>query len=332
MTLVFSTTKGMSAMTMALAHSRGWLDYEERVAAYWPEFAQAGKERTTVRHLLSPGGALRLRRSGPGSIADLDRLAGIMERQRPAWEPGERQAYHAISLGFYEGDSSAGWTRSTAPSASSSATRSRPARAGVLHPPAGVDARLAPRATHPAQPAADAGRPAIGRSCSTLSTPGRCSTARSSRIPGRWCPSIATESMPGSWRSLRRRRGHGPSHRPGLRRLRQRTAGSWGCGPRRSRRCRRPQSRRRRGFYDACFKGEVQFSLGFMKPTPIWPSVVPRHSEPRARAARSGMRNRRRALATGTSRTASAPSRTATPATWWQDGPTTVSSEVPVLH
>ena len=27
-----------------------------------------------------------------------------MARQRPAWEPGERQAYHAISLGFYEGE------------------------------------------------------------------------------------------------------------------------------------------------------------------------------------------------------------------------------------
>jgi CubicO group peptidase (beta-lactamase class C family) len=37
-------------------------------------------------------------------VADLDRLAGIMARQRPVWEPGERQAYHAISLGFYEGE------------------------------------------------------------------------------------------------------------------------------------------------------------------------------------------------------------------------------------
>ena len=106
MVLVFSTTKGLSAMAMALAHSRGWLDYEERVATYWPEFAQAGKERTTVRQLLGHQAGLfgfdeRVDRA---VIADLDRLAGIMERQRPAWEPGERQAYHAISLGFYEGE------------------------------------------------------------------------------------------------------------------------------------------------------------------------------------------------------------------------------------
>ena len=39
-------------MTLAIAHSRGWLDYEERVAAYWPEFAQHGKEKITVRQLL----------------------------------------------------------------------------------------------------------------------------------------------------------------------------------------------------------------------------------------------------------------------------------------
>ena len=37
-------------------------------------------------------------------IADLDRLAAVLARQGPAWPPGTRQAYHAISLGFYEGE------------------------------------------------------------------------------------------------------------------------------------------------------------------------------------------------------------------------------------
>src|SRR5688500_11780419 len=53
MVVVHSATKGLSAMTLALAHSRGWLDYDERVATYWPEFAQKGKEKTTVRQLLA---------------------------------------------------------------------------------------------------------------------------------------------------------------------------------------------------------------------------------------------------------------------------------------
>ncbi len=53
MVVVHSATKGLAAMTLAIAHSRGWLDYEERVCAYWPEFAQQGKERITVRQLLA---------------------------------------------------------------------------------------------------------------------------------------------------------------------------------------------------------------------------------------------------------------------------------------
>ena len=53
MVIVHSATKGLAAMTLALAHSRGWLDYEERVCTYWPEFAQQGKERITVRQLLA---------------------------------------------------------------------------------------------------------------------------------------------------------------------------------------------------------------------------------------------------------------------------------------
>lgn len=53
MALVHSATKGMAGLAVALAHSRSLVDYDERVSAYWPEFAQEGKERTTVRQLLS---------------------------------------------------------------------------------------------------------------------------------------------------------------------------------------------------------------------------------------------------------------------------------------
>ena len=106
MVVVHSTTKGLSAMVMALAHSRDWLDYDERVVTYWPEFAQNGKDRITIRQLLAHQAGLFAfdERVDREVIADLDRLADVMARQRPAWEPGERQAYHAISLGFYEGE------------------------------------------------------------------------------------------------------------------------------------------------------------------------------------------------------------------------------------
>jgi CubicO group peptidase (beta-lactamase class C family) len=106
MVVIHSATKGLAAMTLAIAHSRGWLDYEERVAKYWPEFAQNGKEAITVRQLLGHQAGLfafdePVDRS---TVADPDRLAAVMARHRPAWEPGTRQAYHGLTLGFYEGE------------------------------------------------------------------------------------------------------------------------------------------------------------------------------------------------------------------------------------
>src|SRR5512143_1417283 len=106
MILVHSTTKGLSAMTLALAHSRGWLDYDSPMCRYWPEFAQNGKERITIRQLLAHQAGLFAfdEPMDRAVFADLDRLAVVLARQKPAWEPGTRQAYHAISLGFYEGE------------------------------------------------------------------------------------------------------------------------------------------------------------------------------------------------------------------------------------
>jgi CubicO group peptidase (beta-lactamase class C family) len=106
MVIVFSATKGLAAMTLAIAHSRGWLDYEERVCAYWAEFAQQGKERITVRQLLAhQAGLYALDQPIDRSVvANPDRLAIVLAGQKPAWEPGTRQAYHAITLGFYEAE------------------------------------------------------------------------------------------------------------------------------------------------------------------------------------------------------------------------------------
>jgi len=106
MVLVYSATKGLAAMTLAVAHSRGLLDYEQRVCTYWPEFAQQGKETITVRQLLAhQAGLFAFDEPVDRSVvADLDRLAVVLARQKPAWAPGTRQAYHAITLGFYESE------------------------------------------------------------------------------------------------------------------------------------------------------------------------------------------------------------------------------------
>lgn len=104
--LVFSVSKGMCGMALAIAHSRGYLDYEERVATYWPEFAQQGKEKVTVRQLLSHQAGLSVvdERLSRKVLADLDATAAAVAKQKPAWEPGTRIGYHVVSLGFYENE------------------------------------------------------------------------------------------------------------------------------------------------------------------------------------------------------------------------------------
>jgi CubicO group peptidase (beta-lactamase class C family) len=103
---VFSTTKGMSSVALAVAHSRGLLEYDAPVATYWPEFAQNGKDRVAVRQLLAHQAGLAAV-DAPITLQtarDLDALAVAIGPQRPAWEPGTRHGYHGMTIGFYEGE------------------------------------------------------------------------------------------------------------------------------------------------------------------------------------------------------------------------------------
>jgi CubicO group peptidase (beta-lactamase class C family) len=104
--MVFSSTKGMSSTAIPIAHSRGWIDVEEPVATYWPEFAEHGKAAITVRQLMSHQAGLAVldRKLSLDDIRDPDRLAAILAAQRPSWEPGTRHGYHAVTLGFYESE------------------------------------------------------------------------------------------------------------------------------------------------------------------------------------------------------------------------------------
>jgi CubicO group peptidase (beta-lactamase class C family) len=104
--VVFSTTKGMAAMAMALAHSRGLFNLDEAVARYWPEFAQAGKASITVRQLLAHQAGLAAvdETIDARKMADLDLMARILARQKPAWAPGTRHGYHGLSVGWYQNE------------------------------------------------------------------------------------------------------------------------------------------------------------------------------------------------------------------------------------
>ena len=103
---VWSTTKGVCAIAIATLVDRGVVAYDTDVASIWPEFAQAGKERTTLAHLLShqaglPGFA------APTALADQCDWAGCCAKlaaQAPAWPPGTATSYHAVTYGWLVGE------------------------------------------------------------------------------------------------------------------------------------------------------------------------------------------------------------------------------------
>jgi CubicO group peptidase (beta-lactamase class C family) len=103
---MFSTTKGVSALAVAHAVSTGLLDYDARVCDYWPEFAQQGKETVTVRQLLAHQAGLCALDPNPTlqDVADPERLSPILASQKPAWRPGTRHGYHAITIGWYQSE------------------------------------------------------------------------------------------------------------------------------------------------------------------------------------------------------------------------------------
>ena len=49
---IFSSTKSLTAICTACLVDRGLIDYDEKVAKYWPEFAQKGKEDIKICDVL----------------------------------------------------------------------------------------------------------------------------------------------------------------------------------------------------------------------------------------------------------------------------------------
>ena len=103
----FSTTKGVAATLLHIYADRGLVDYDAKVAEYWPEFAQAGKADITVRHVLShQSGLYHIRQmiDHIDRMMDWDHMIEAIERTMPAHAPGERTGYHGLTFGFLVGE------------------------------------------------------------------------------------------------------------------------------------------------------------------------------------------------------------------------------------
>ena len=277
MVVVHSATKGLAAMTLAIAHSRGWLDYEERVAHYWPEFAQQGKERITIRQLLAHQAGLfaidePVDRS---TVADLDRLAVVLARQKPRWQPGTRQAYHALTLGFYEGE----LLRRIDPQHRSLGRFFQDEIASPLGldlylrlPETIPNARLAtiapPRRTEmllnfPLRLTMDAMNPRSNIYRALVINPGTAVYFDEQRVYARNLE-VPSGNAVGTAPAIARAYSVFATGGRELG-LRKETLDLLAA----------PAIPPTRGFYDECLKGEAQFSLGFMKPCPTWPFGSP---------------------------------------------------------
>jgi CubicO group peptidase (beta-lactamase class C family) len=104
--VVFSCTKGASALCAHMAADRGRLDLDAPVTRYWPEFGQAGKEQAVVSMMLDhsvglPGLREKLK---DGAYYDYDYMVGMLERETPFWRPGTRNGYHGVTSAWTVGE------------------------------------------------------------------------------------------------------------------------------------------------------------------------------------------------------------------------------------
>jgi len=104
--MIFSSTKGATALSAHVLAARGKLELDRPVSRYWPEFAGAGKEDISVGMLLNHrAGLAAIDEPLPIEAAyEWETMTGALERQAPNWEPGKAHGYHAFTFGWLVGE------------------------------------------------------------------------------------------------------------------------------------------------------------------------------------------------------------------------------------
>jgi CubicO group peptidase (beta-lactamase class C family) len=104
--VVFSTTKGIASLAVAMCVEEGLLDYSATVATYWPEFAAKGKENITVAQLLSHRAGLYTV-DGPITLEEAlhwDTVTQRLANTAPRFDVNSTHGYHAITFGWLAGE------------------------------------------------------------------------------------------------------------------------------------------------------------------------------------------------------------------------------------
>ncbi|MBV9672850.1 MAG: beta-lactamase family protein [Verrucomicrobia bacterium] len=98
--LIWSATKGLASACLIDAAFKNQIDFNRRVVDFWPEYGQAGKQETTLRHVLSHQAGQPALRDPTISILDYELVIAQLENQQPFWKPGTAHGYHARTFGF----------------------------------------------------------------------------------------------------------------------------------------------------------------------------------------------------------------------------------------
>jgi CubicO group peptidase (beta-lactamase class C family) len=103
---VYSTSKGISALVLAMATEALPAGYETPVAEIWPEFAAAGKGAVTIGEVAShqaglPGFAEEI---DPALWLDPPACAAALAALPPMWPPGSAHGYHPLTWGYLAGE------------------------------------------------------------------------------------------------------------------------------------------------------------------------------------------------------------------------------------
>lgn len=103
---VYSTTKGMGSLAVAILADEGKIDYDALVIDYWPEFGAEGKDKVTVAQLLShqAGVCGVTEKITVEDLYDWEKMVRLIAAQKPHWEPGTSAGYHAVNWGYLAGE------------------------------------------------------------------------------------------------------------------------------------------------------------------------------------------------------------------------------------
>ena len=104
--VVFSSTKGLMSLALAQLFQAGAFKYDDLVTKYWPEYAGAGKDTTTIAQLVSHRAGVPFFEDDISfeQVINWDYMVSKIEQEPPMWTPGAEYAYHAITHGWLTGE------------------------------------------------------------------------------------------------------------------------------------------------------------------------------------------------------------------------------------